>query len=210
MKDDSYYGSYMNVLDYGSMMQVLKGVALDYRETLKFVINMDQSSNKLVGEIPEALIVLEALMGLNLSHNHFSGSIPKNIGNLKSLNSLDLSTNELTGTIPQSMAALNFLSYLNLSHNNFSGQIPIGNQLQTLSDPSIYADNIYLCGAPLPTKCSPHENKTSKKKYENANEPKNVWFYVDITCGFTTGFWGIIGVLLWKKQWRDKVSCFVR
>ncbi|KAJ0478998.1 putative non-specific serine/threonine protein kinase [Helianthus annuus] len=205
MKGKSFHGFHLLLYGYGDVMQVLKGVSLDYTKTLQVVINMDLSSNKLVGEIPRELMALDALLGLNLSYNHFSGGIPKNIGNMKSLNSLDLSANKLNGTIPPSMAALNFLSYLNLSHNNLSRQIPTGNQLQTLIDPSIYADNTYLCGAPLPTECSPHKYIASKKKYENGNEPKKVWLYVDITSGFATGFWGIIGVLLLKKQWRDKL-----
>ncbi|XP_076931403.1 uncharacterized protein LOC143596530 [Bidens hawaiensis] len=210
MKEPSYM-SYMTLFDYGSVTQVLKGLPLDYTTTVHFVINMDLSSNKLVGEIPEELTTLYTLVGLNLSYNCFSGGIPKNIGNMTSLFSLDFSANELPGVIPQSMASLNFLSYLNLSHNNFSGKIPTGNQLRTLIDPSIYADNPFLCGAPLPKECYPHEKPpttTSKKKHENVNEPNKLWFYLDITCGFATGFWGIIGVLLLKKQWRHKLFMF--
>ncbi|GJS55160.1 leucine-rich repeat protein [Tanacetum coccineum] len=87
-------------------------------------------------------------MGLNLSHNHLSGSIPDSVGNMKVIISLDFSDNQLSGMIPPSLAALNFLSHLNLSHNNLSGRIPTGNQLQTLIDPSIYAGNRDLCGTP--------------------------------------------------------------
>ncbi|KAJ0669691.1 putative non-specific serine/threonine protein kinase [Helianthus annuus] len=190
---------------------VLKGVALEYRKTLQFVTNLDLSGNKLVGEIPETLTALDTLVGFNLSYNHFTGGIPRNIGNMKSLNSLDPSANKLTGTIPPSLGALNFLSHLNLSHNNLSGQIPTGNQLQTLIDPSIYADNPYLCGAPLPNECSPQKKPpttTSKNKGGHANETKKVWFYLDIMSGFATGFWGIIGVLFFKKQWRHKLFKF--
>ncbi|XP_076886203.1 receptor-like protein EIX1 [Bidens hawaiensis] len=126
---------------------------------------------------------------------------------MKSLISLDFSANELSGMIPQGVAALNFLSYLNLSHNNLSGQIPTGNQLQTLTDPSMYADNTYLCGALVHKKCYPHEKPpptTSKNKHQNT-EPKKVWFYFDIMSGFAIGFWGIVGVLMLKKQWRYKL-----
>ncbi|KAF5794258.1 putative non-specific serine/threonine protein kinase [Helianthus annuus] len=127
---------------------------------------------------------------------------------MKALTSLDFSNNQLNGTIPPSMAALNFLSSMNLSHNKLSGRIPTGNQLQTLTDPSIYAGNRDLCDAPLPNNCSNPENPpatTSKNKYKKANELRKVWFYLDITCGFATGFWGIIGVLAFKKQWRRKL-----
>ncbi|KAF5794297.1 putative non-specific serine/threonine protein kinase [Helianthus annuus] len=199
------YEEEYNLMD---VIQVIKGSELEYTKTIYLVVNMDLSSNKLTGEIPVELTALASLMGLNLSHNHLSGSIPDSIGNMKALTSLDFSDNQLNGTIPPSMAALNFLSSMNLSHNNLSGRIPAGNQLQTLNDPSIYAGNRDLCGAPLPNNCSNHENPPatrSKNKHKNANEPKNVWFYLDITCGFATGFWGIIGVLAFKKQWRRKI-----
>lgn len=194
-----------------NVIQVLKGIALEYTTTLGFVINMDLSSNKLIGEIPVELTALSALVGLNLSNNHLSGGIPENIGNLKALNSLDFSGNELTGMIPPSISALNFLSHLNFSNKNLSGRIPTGNQLQTLSDqPFIYAGNSDLCGAPLPKNCSNHEDPTRKNiNDDDDNEPKKVWFYLTIVCGYATGFWGVIGVLLLKKQWRQKLYMFV-
>ncbi|KAJ0520019.1 putative non-specific serine/threonine protein kinase [Helianthus annuus] len=188
-------------------IQVMKGISLKYTNTWSFVTNMDLSSNKLVGEIPVELTALYGLVGLNLSNNHLCGGIPVNIGNRAALNSLDLSGNELDGLIPPSIAALTFLSHLNLSNNNLSGPIPTGSQLQTLIDPSIYAGNKDLCGAPLPKNCSNHEvlTTTPKKKYEAVDEPNKVWFYVDIICGFATGFWGIVVVLMLKKQWRHKL-----
>ncbi|PWA46259.1 leucine-rich repeat protein [Artemisia annua] len=192
--------------DGGDVMQAIKGVDLKYAKTLKLVITMDLSSNKLVGEIPKDLYALSVLVGLNLSNNNLSGPIPKGIGNMTSLFSLDFSANELTGPIPPSISALNFLSHLNLSHNSLLGRIPTGNQLQTLTDPSIYAGNIDLCGAPLPKNC--YEDPTSNNRYEDANKPKKVWFYLDIMSGFATGFWGIIGVLMFKKQWRHKLFMF--
>ncbi|XP_023745100.1 receptor-like protein EIX2 [Lactuca sativa] len=194
-----------------NVIQVMKGVDLEYTKTWDLLFNMDLSSNKLSGEIPVKLTALVLLMGFNLSNNHLTGGIPYNIGNMKKLFSLDLSRNELTGTIPPSMAALNFLSHLNLSYNNLSGPIPTGNQLQTLDDPSIYTGNKDLCGAPLPKKCSDFEDPTTKrkKKHKTAQERVEVWlFYVDIMSGFVTGFWGVIGVLLFKKEWRWKLFRF--
>nr|KAJ0192658.1 hypothetical protein LSAT_V11C800445380 [Lactuca sativa] len=202
-------------LDYrrsaDNVIQVLNGVDREYTKTWDLLFNMDLSSNKLSGEIPIKLTALAMLMGLNLSNNHLSGSIPYNIGNMKKLFSLDLSGNKLTGMIPASMAALTFLSHLNLSHNNLSGPIPTGNQLQTLDDPSIYTGNKDLCGAPLPNNCSVHEDPTTtrQKKHEAVDELENEWlFYVDIMSGFVTGFWGVIGVLLFKKEWRWKLFRF--
>ncbi|KAM0005351.1 putative non-specific serine/threonine protein kinase [Helianthus debilis subsp. tardiflorus] len=192
------------------LSQVMNRFSFEYTSLWKYVINMDLSSNKLVGEIPVQLTALRALIGLNLSNNHLSGGIPNNIGNMTSLISLDLSNNKLGGMIPPSIAALTFMSHLNLSNNNLSGQIPTGNQLQTLIDPSIYAGNTYLCGAPLPKNCSNHEdlNPTSKNKYKASDEPNKIWFYLDIACGFATGFWGVVVVLVLKKQWRHKLFMF--
>ncbi|MFS7961807.1 putative non-specific serine/threonine protein kinase [Helianthus anomalus] len=198
-------GTSVGIYDFDStVFQVLKGFQLEYT-TLDLVFNMDLSSNKLQGQIPPEIVTLTLLVGLNLSHNHLSESIPESIGNTKALCSLDFSDNQLTGMIPPSMAALNFLSSMNVSHNNFSGRITTRNQLQTLNDPSIYAGNRDLCGAPLPNNCSNHETPpttTSNNKHKDAHGPNNLWFYLDIIGGVATGFGGIIGVLLFKKQWR--------
>ncbi|KAI8006450.1 Receptor-like protein EIX2 [Camellia lanceoleosa] len=201
---------------YENIMQIMKGNELEYTTSLLYVVNMDLSRNNLVGTIPEELTLLSGLLGLNLSHNNLSGSIPKNINGLKSLESLDFSNNQLSSTIPQSMSALNFLSHLNLSYNNFSGHIPTGKQLQTLDDPSIYIGNDELCGAPLPKKCPGDEHSQSPtslfpshvEKHEG-DEAETVWFYLVIMSGYATGLWGVIGVLLLKKNWRHAYFQFV-
>ncbi|XP_052622404.1 receptor-like protein EIX1 [Lactuca sativa] len=205
--------AYSSNIDHDmNVIQVMKGVDLEYTTTWDMVYNMDLSSNKLVGEIPVELTALNMLVGLNLSNNHLRGGIPESIGKMMNLETLDFSKNELSRSIPPSMAALTFLSHLNLSHNNLSGQIPTGNQLQTLiDDPSIYAGNKHLCGPPLQNTCSNHQDPTtrSKKKHKAADEKMEVWlFYVDIMSGFGTGFWGVIGVLMFKKQWRHKLFMF--
>ncbi|KAJ0742389.1 putative non-specific serine/threonine protein kinase [Helianthus annuus] len=177
------------------VIQVMKGISLEYTNTWSFVTNLDLSSNKLVGDIPAEITKLYGL--------HWKDGIIKFSGFIRQ-------GNELDGLIPPSIAALTFLSHLNLSNNNLCGRIPTGSQLQTLIDPSIYAGNKDLCGAPLPKNCSNHEVLTTapKKKYEAVDEPNKVWFYVDIICGFATGFWGVIVVLMLKKQWRHKLFIF--
>nr|GFA29029.1 leucine-rich repeat protein [Tanacetum cinerariifolium] len=75
----------------------MKGVSLEYTKTFRYVINMDLSSNKLVGVIPVELMSLSALVGLNLSNNHLNGGIPDSIRKMKALISLDFSGNQLTG-----------------------------------------------------------------------------------------------------------------
>ena len=187
--------------------EIMKGREFDYIKILKLVVNMDFSENNLVGSIPEGITLLTGLHGLNLSNNHLKGVIPKMIGDMKSLESFDVSNNQLSGTIPTSMPALTSLSHLNLSHNNFSGPIPTDNEFSTY-DPSIYGGNPYLCGVPLKNKCPGDDShqlpgsKESEDEDGKADKLEKWWFYFVVAVGFATGFWGVIGALLFKKSWR--------
>ncbi|KAL3714171.1 hypothetical protein ACJRO7_006156 [Eucalyptus globulus] len=169
--------------------QVVKGMDLDYTTLdLQLMVNLDLSSNKLVGQIPRELTLLSGLRGLNLSRNFLSGGIPTMIGDMRSLESLDLSNNHLLGTIPQSFS--------------------------TLDDPSIYADNPLLCGDPLQKKCPKTEapQVAPHVPEEVANEEgklEKVMFYIVIMLGFATGFWGVVGSLVYKKNWRQVYFNFV-
>ncbi|XP_021289649.1 probable inactive leucine-rich repeat receptor kinase XIAO isoform X2 [Herrania umbratica] len=194
--------------DNEHLTEVIKGRSLEYTKTLRFLVSMDLSSNKLEGSIPGELTLLTGLIGLNLSHNQFSGKFPNKIGELESLESLDLSFNELSGMIPGSVSSLTKLSYLNLSYNNFSGKIPEGNQLQTLDDPFIYAGNPLLCGPPL-KKCWDDEHHQGKKGNAKHNPAEKMWFYIVIMSGYATGFWGVVAALIFKKSWRHAYFLFV-
>lgn len=183
-----------------SLQTVIKGQVLKNFANLQFVVNMDLSSNNLSGDLTR----LAALIGINLSHNHLQGHIPQRIGNMASLLSLDLSNNNLIGEIPESLSELNFLSQLNLSHNNLTGQIPTGRQLQTLIDPSIYEANAGLCGEPLPNKCHGDKppNGPNTESHEAGDEDdtiNTIWFVGVVISGFAAGFWGAIGVLIFKR-----------
>ncbi|KAK3432489.1 hypothetical protein EUGRSUZ_E04369 [Eucalyptus grandis] len=68
--------------------------------------------------------LLHSLVGLNLSHNHLTGSIPLTLGNLTSLGWLDLSSNKLSGVIPRKLGDLASLGCLNLSKNQLTSRIP--------------------------------------------------------------------------------------
>ncbi|KAJ7974795.1 Leucine-rich repeat receptor protein kinase [Quillaja saponaria] len=186
--------------------QVLKGIERDYTTNRKNLVNMDLSSNSLAGFIPEELTSLSGLIGLNLSHNFLSGVIPNSIGKMKSLESIDFSDNQLVGEIPKTISNLSSLGYLNLSYNNFSGPIPRDRQLTTLGDPSNYAGNPFLCGDSLPKRCpgdyTPQAPARAGHHEDEEDKKEKVWFYFVIALGFVTGFWTVIGVLFFKKNWR--------
>ncbi|CAN6553701.1 unnamed protein product [Malus baccata var. baccata] len=187
---------------YDQETSVVKVRQLDYQpQTIMFVRSIDLSSNNLEGEIPEEISSLTLLHNLNLSMNQLRRSIPSKIGNLLLLEALDLSINHLSGEIPQSISLPTFLSHLNLSYNNLTGRIPSGNQLQTLTDPSIYEGNPSLCGVPLSTKC-PGDDHTPTKDNDHEDGNDKFWFYVSIALGFIVGFWGVCGTLVVKKTWR--------
>jgi hypothetical protein len=64
-----------------------------------------------------------------LAENHFSGSLPNDIGKLTSLEKLDLRSNDITGTIPAAISKLSSLMELSLYDVKISGPIP--NEIKT-------------------------------------------------------------------------------
>ncbi|MED6183093.1 hypothetical protein PIB30_034934 [Stylosanthes scabra] len=180
---------------------------------LHFVHSMlliDLSSNNLSGTIPSELFMLVGLQSLNLSHNQFMGSIPQDIENLAALESLDLSSNLFSGQIPQSMSGMSFLEVLNLSCNNFEGKIPSGTQLQSFTNLS-YVGNPKLCGPPLSRIC-PQDKKLPNGEQrteadgdgdDDDNSEVHSWFLMGLGIGFATSFWGVLGVILFNRRFRD-------
>nr|XP_043620168.1 receptor-like protein EIX1 [Erigeron canadensis] len=186
-----------------NIMASTKGKQLVYTKTIQFFTSLDLSSNNFVGEIPNVLMNLVGLKNLNLSRNLLDGQIPMSIGNLNQLESLDFSMNKLSGQIPQSLSSLNFLGYLNLSFNNLSGAIPIGNQLQTLVDPSIYEGNYGLCGPPLSRSCKGNEaSYNHDDEDESQDEAEALWFYSGMAPGLAVGFIGLTSSLYFIRVWR--------
>ena len=66
----------------------------------------------------------DRVIGLDLSRNGLSGSIPPELGNLIYLESLNLSGNELSGSIPPELVNLIYLELLWAGGNLLSGEIP--------------------------------------------------------------------------------------
>ncbi|XP_016745298.1 probable LRR receptor-like serine/threonine-protein kinase At4g36180 [Gossypium hirsutum] len=88
-----------------------------------FVLNL--RSNDMFGELPSTLQHSTRLITLDLSDNHFNGSVPAWIGDkLSKLEILILRSNTLDGHIPQKICQLQSLQILDLGHNNISGAIP--------------------------------------------------------------------------------------
>ncbi|KAH7667709.1 Non-specific serine/threonine protein kinase protein [Dioscorea alata] len=188
-----------------TMIVSTKGEDLQYGVILSSFRFIDFSANKLSGQIPKDIVNLVGLQNLDLSCNKLSGEIPSNIGLMQSLESLNLSRNELIGSIPPSLSTIDFLGSLNLSHNNLSGKIPYTRHLTTFNDPSIYAGNVNLCGAPLDKNCTSDEttsNSRANGQEDDDNDSPPIWFYLGLMPGFVVGFWIVWGILLLKKEWR--------
>ncbi|GAB4858258.1 hypothetical protein Ancab_040361 [Ancistrocladus abbreviatus] len=184
---------------------VWKGSTQEYWKILALLRIIDLSNNKLIGTIPDEISLLTNLQSLNLSRNHLAGPITPKLGQLKYLESLDLSRNQLFGEIPTNFSELDFLSVLDLSYNNLSGKIPLGTQLQSFNESS-YMGNPLLCGPPLENKCSEDETQVShhnggdvEDQDDNILSPE---LYISIGLGVATGFWGVCGILLFKRSWR--------
>jgi len=129
------------------------------------ITGINLSYNHFFGSIPESIGNLTYLEELNLHYNNLSGSIPKSIGNLTKLWKLDLSINNLSGNIPESIGKLSNLISLKLKYNQLSGSIPksIGNLTQ-LED--LLLDHNQLSGS-IPESLSELSNIQDIKLYNN-------------------------------------------
>ena len=88
------------------------------------VVGLNLSNNNLSGTIPPELGNLANVGWLELGYNNLSGTIPSELGNLASLNSLALGGNNLSGPIPLELGNLATLESLQLQSNDLSGPIP--------------------------------------------------------------------------------------
>ncbi|XP_054800066.1 receptor-like protein EIX2 [Prosopis cineraria] len=197
---DDVMQNYYSTKDSASL--VWKGKESMYQSILGLVKSIDLSSNMLTGDIPSEMMDLVGLVSLNLSRNMIRGQIPAAIGKLKSLDFLDLSRNHLSGNIPSELSHLDRLGVMDLSYNNLSGEIPIGTQLQSF-DPSCYAENAGLCGAPLP-KCpqKPTEDNQTDKSSEEDETFFDGGFFISLSVGFIMGFWGVCSLIFFNKSFR--------
>ncbi|CAN6977294.1 unnamed protein product [Brassica oleracea var. botrytis] len=87
---------------------------------------LDLSDNHFSGTLNpnSGLFELHDLRYLNLGYNNFSSKLPSEFGNLSILEVLSLESNSFTGEIPLSICNRSSLFGLVLSYNNFTGQVP--------------------------------------------------------------------------------------
>ncbi|THU62277.1 hypothetical protein C4D60_Mb01t03430 [Musa balbisiana] len=187
------------IYQHESILITTKGSNLNYTTILWLVTCIDLSNNHLSGEIPKELTKLLGLRFLNLSNNHLTGRIPEKMGDMKQLESLDLSVNSLTGEIPSSFSSMHFLARLNLSYNNLSGKIPTSGQLSTF-DSWTYVGNKDLCGTPLPA--CPVYRTPPDARVKDDEQLERLLEYTSIVVGFVVGFWLFIGTLIMKQTIR--------
>ncbi|KAG4179967.1 hypothetical protein ERO13_A10G136751v2 [Gossypium hirsutum] len=175
-----YNANIEDVYEYASV--VMKGQFLEYGNTLNLVRLVDLSRNNLSGEIPQEVVNLQALQTLNLSQNHLTGKIPKLIGAMILIETMDLSQNQLTGSIPESISGMT-------------------TQLQSFNE-SCYAGN-HLCGPPLKGCRGSGKETDVKNRAKGIRKGREInWFYVSMPLGFVTGFWCVLGPLVFDRRWR--------
>ena len=88
------------------------------------VIQVDLSSNNLVGLIPTELSKMEILQTFVLQNNKLIGVIPKEIGNLSNLSTLNLKSNQLSGSLPSELSNLSDSCIINVQDNKLKGCFP--------------------------------------------------------------------------------------
>ena len=88
-----------------------------------FVIGLKLSDNRLSGSIPDSLGNFRYLRSLDLSDNTLSGGIPGSIGQLRDLSQLSASNAGLSGVLDASFGQLTQLQTIDLSSNRLSGDV---------------------------------------------------------------------------------------
>ncbi|KAJ8446401.1 hypothetical protein Cgig2_019294 [Carnegiea gigantea] len=149
-------------------MEVLKNEELQYTRTLSFVAN------------------------LGLSCNHFGLFNTREAYKLARSRWFEL----VLGSSDWNNSREN--RYLNLSHNKLHGEIPSRHQIQTLDYPSIYYDNLGLCGEPLTKDESRDKNKEPEQEQEDRIE--KVLIHLIVALGLALDFGG--EDMLFSSMWK--------
>ncbi|KAF8393134.1 hypothetical protein HHK36_021375 [Tetracentron sinense] len=187
---------------------ITKSMSSSYKgDILNLMSGLDLSCNHLTGDIPREIGKLSEVRALNLSHNHLTGSIPENLSNLKQIESLDLSHNKLSGGVPSELTGLYYLAVFTVSYNNLSGKTPdMEAQFGTFSNTS-YEGNPFLCGPPLEKNCTTVESRHTKiEPYNEGREDKFdidfAVFYASFTASYMIFLLGFAALLYINPYWR--------
>ncbi|QHO40050.1 receptor-like protein 54 [Arachis hypogaea] len=87
--------------------------------------SLEISNNLLMGEISPSICNLQSLVELDLSSNNLVGMIPSCLGSFsRSLQILSLAGNKLTGDIPETYVKGNALHFIDFSSNKLHGKLP--------------------------------------------------------------------------------------
>ncbi|KAL2585520.1 hypothetical protein GLYMA_13G003500v4 [Glycine max] len=86
------------------------------------IVEMDFHKNNLSGKFSLDLSNLKSLVFINLGENNFSGVVPKKMP--ESMQVMILRSNKFSGNIPTQLCSLPSLIHLDLSQNKISGSIP--------------------------------------------------------------------------------------
>ncbi|KAL1319471.1 hypothetical protein AAHE18_15G281400 [Arachis hypogaea] len=210
--NDTYIETYgFTISRYTFNITVMwKGVKCGFKSPELRLNSIDLSSNDFIGEIPNEIVFLVGLFSLNLSRNNLSGEIPSEIGNITSLESLDLSKNHISGTIPSSLSQIDNLGVLELSNNSLYGRIPPGRHMDTF-DGSCFEGNPNLCGTQLNKTCPgdmPEVKPEEPTRHDDADDNSDFYeaLHMSLGFGFFTGFWGLLGPLLfWSGSICSKI-----
>lgn len=166
---------------------------------LSHLQRLDLGQNSLTGSIPGSISNCSALEVLLLDSNNISGGLPETLSKLSKLKELNVSSNNLSGAIPASLSLISDLQHLNLSANVFEGEIPAALAAR-FGDPSVYAMNKNLCGAPLRKNCKSMNGRKRKRL---------ILFIVVVAVGSLMLLLCCCGYVYSLLRWRKKLRAGV-
>ncbi|KAJ9540629.1 hypothetical protein OSB04_027135 [Centaurea solstitialis] len=117
-------GQFIHLVNLDLSSNMIVGIIPDSIRGLSLLKKLDLSSNRLNGSLPSSLCQLSTLYELDLSDNQLNGNVPDCLGHLSELGLLDLSYNQLNGTLPHSLGHHSKLSLLDISCNQLNGALP--------------------------------------------------------------------------------------
>ncbi|XP_068316494.1 probable LRR receptor-like serine/threonine-protein kinase At3g47570 [Pyrus communis] len=121
----SSFGNLSRLTDLHLEDNNLQGTIPSTLAECPYLMNLTLGGNNFTGIIsPELIRPSSSYVYLDLSRNHLTGFLPKEVGNLINLEHFDVSGNLLSGEIPPSLASCKTIQYLDLQENFFQGTIP--------------------------------------------------------------------------------------